>query len=207
MKKIYLCGAALVFLSACTSIKTPSSVNGLNESQTVPSTQPNTKVETVKPGAVPNTFVLSGAIAAKSHKKGWSATADWKQSGPHTYQITLMGPMGSQAVRIEEQHGKVIYQEGAQTLSSSNGDNLLAKKTGIRLPVNSLYYWVRGIPAPGAIQSATRNSNGQLQMLKQSGYTIEYVDYMNAQPYVLPHKIRLFGPDLTVKLIIKKWQI
>ncbi len=207
MKKIYLCAASLLCLSACTSIKAPSSVNEQVEPKTLSSAQTNAQVEAIKPGSVPNTFVLSGAIAAKSHKKGWSATADWKQSGPHTYQITLMGPMGSQAVRIEEQHGKVIYQEGAQTLTSSNGDNLLAKKTGIRLPVNSLYYWVRGIPAPGVIQSATRNGNGQLQVLKQAGYTIEYVDYMNAQSYVLPHKIRLSGPDLTVKLIIKKWQI
>lgn len=223
MKKItYFCGASLAFLTACSPPKAPT----VTELETTKSTltQPSTPSEKTtelstapeaikeskssKPTtAIPTSFTLSGAIAAKSHQKGWTAMVDWQQSGPHTYQMTLLGPMGSQAVRIEEQHGVVMYREGAKKLSSKNGDDLLAKKTGIHLPVNNLYYWVRGIPAPGSVQLATRDANGQLKTLKQSGYTVEYNEYTNVKQHTLPRKIRLYGKDVVVKLVIKHWGV
>lgn len=199
MKKIaYLCCTSLVLLTACAPPKV-SNTDALQASNKTLATKPH--------GAIPTSFGLSGSIAAKSHQKGWTAMIDWQQSAPHAYHITLIGPMGSQAVRIEEQHGVVTYQEGAKKLTSSKGDDLLAKQTGIHLPVNNLYYWVRGLPAPGAVTSAVRDTNGQLRILKQSGYTIEYNEYIRVQEHILPKKIRLDGKDVVVKLVVKQWSI
>lgn len=207
MKKLFLCSALLGILTGCSTIKNPID-HASTQAKHPPMEEKGTVIQTNQPiHTPPNHFTLSAAIAAKSHQKGWSAIADWRQSDARTYQITLIGPMGSQAVRIEEQHGTVTYIEGKQTFTASNGDQLLAKKTGIHLPVTHLYYWVRGIPAPGTIQAVTRNSTGQILTLKQSGYSIEFTDYMQVQNYVLPHKMRLSGKDLTVKLVIKKWQV
>ncbi len=98
-------------------------------------------------------------------------------------------------------------RDGSKTASSSNGDELLRQQTGVRLPVNSLYYWVRGLAAPGAVQSAQRDHAKRLTLLRQSGYTIEYPQYMTVGKYVLPSQIRLQGNGVFIKVVIRRWRV
>jgi len=212
-KMAYVCAASLSLLAACTSTKIPQSAE-LDKTQATTTSQTSTAEATplaeqstsAKSTTPPTSFELSGAIAAKSHKKGWTASLNWVQHGPGQYQIRLIGPLGGQTVMIEKHNGLITYREGNKKLSSANGDDLLQKQTGIRLPVNSLYYWVRGISAPGAIQSAARDTHHQLITLKQAGYTIDYTQYMTVGQTTLPSKIRLQGHDVMIKLIVKHWR-
>lgn len=202
----YICVISLALLTACAPPKAPQ-VSELETSKvktmTVEKHPEQAKASTNT--TAPSSFELSGAIAAKNHKKGWTATLNWIQKGPNQYQIRLIGPLGGQTVMIEKQGSVISYREGAKKLTSTNGDDLLQKQTDIRLPVNSLYYWVRGIPAPGAIQSATRTPTNQLTTLKQAGYAIDYTQYMTVGNMTLPSKIRLQGHDVMIKLVIKHW--
>lgn len=150
---------------------------------------------------------LSGAIAAKNGKKAWSASINWMQRGQGSYQIRMFGPLGSGTVLIEKNGGVVNFRDGPKSASSTNAEQLLLKQTGVRLPVNSLFYWVRGVPAPGAVQTATRDANGNLQVLRQGGYTIQYGGYTTVGNLVLPSQIRLQGPNVFIKLVIKRWKI
>lgn len=150
---------------------------------------------------------INGAIAAKHHKRGWASSLSWHQQGLNYYQIRLFGPLGGGAVVIEKQAGRITYQDGPKVISSTNADQLLQEQTGIRLPVNHLYYWVRGLPAPSEIQTSTRNSNNQLILLKQAGYTIMYANYIEVEHMILPTKITIEGHDIRVKLLIKRWQL
>lgn len=150
---------------------------------------------------------ITGAIAAKSGKKAWTAALNWHQQGMNQYQIRLFGPLGGGTVIIE-QHGTVVtYKDGPQTITSTHADDLLQKKTGVRLPVNHLYYWVKGVPAPGPIQSAEYDSAHRLTSLHQAGFTINYTAFMSAGGMSLPSKIRLQGHDVLIKLVIKHWRI
>ena len=150
---------------------------------------------------------LSGALAAKNKRKGWTATIDWQQQGMNSYQMRLFGPLGSGAILIERNKGLVTYTDGPKKITSNQADTLMQKEMGIQLPINNLYYWVGGIPAPGPVQSATHDQNNHLASLKQSGYTIDYLDYTSINGYDLPTKIRLEGSDILLKLIIKRWEI
>jgi outer membrane lipoprotein LolB len=156
---------------------------------------------------VPSSWDLSGAIAARNKNKAWTASINWLQSGPGAYQIRLFGPLGSGAIMIEKQGGVVSFRDGPKSAKSTNADELLKQQTGIRLPVNNLYYWVRGIPAPGAVQSATHSSTNQLTLLRQSGYTIEYLSFTKSGNTVLPSLIKLTGNGIFIKLVIKRWKI
>ena len=150
---------------------------------------------------------LSGAIATKHNKKGWTATLNWLQQGPNQYQIRLLGPLGGGAVSIEKQGSLITFRDGPKKITSTKADALLEQQTGIRLPVGNLYYWVRGIPAPGAIQSSQHDQNAHLTSLNQAGYLIDYTGYTSSGGMDLPSKIRLVGHDIIIKLIIKHWQI
>ena len=149
---------------------------------------------------------LNGAIAARNSKKAWTASVNWVQQGPNQYNIRLFGPLGGGTVLIQRNGNTITYQDGPKKITSDNADALLQQQTGVRLPVSHLYYWVRGLPASGAIQSVKRDPNGRLIAMQQAGYSINYDGYiLTAQGVALPSKIRLQGNGVLIKLIIKHW--
>ncbi|HRD68827.1 MAG TPA: lipoprotein insertase outer membrane protein LolB [Legionella sp.] len=154
-----------------------------------------------------SSFQINGAMAAKAKGKGWSATMNWTQRGASSYQIRLMGPLGGGSVLVSRTGNTVTFQDGAKHASSTNADQLLLEQTGIKLPVNNLYYWVRGLPAPGGVQSEKRDAFNHLVLLKQSGYTINFTKYTSVNKIDLPSMIRLEGNGVMVKVVIKKWNV
>ncbi|KTD07409.1 lipoprotein insertase outer membrane protein LolB [Legionella jamestowniensis] len=180
-------------------------------SETVAETKGNTaetaKIAATSSASAISSWEISGAMAARSKNKGWNASVNWLQRGIGHYQIRLFGPLGSGTVLINKKGGLVTLRDGPKTASSSNAEELLKKQTGIRLPVNNLYYWVRGLPAPGHVQSAKRDSANHLLVLKQSGYVIDYGQYTSVGKTVLPSVIRLQGNGVFIKLVIKRWRI
>lgn len=150
---------------------------------------------------------ISGAMAAKSRNKAWSASINWLQQGAGRYQIRLFGPLGSGTVMIQKNGGVVTFKDGPKSASSGNADKLLMQQTGVRLPVGNLYYWVRGIPAPGSVQSVSKDKGQHIQVLRQAGYTIQYTGYTRVGGIDLPSQIRLQGNGVFIKLVIKRWKI
>ncbi|RJT48642.1 lipoprotein insertase outer membrane protein LolB [Legionella taurinensis] len=163
--------------------------------------------EQAKQTASISSWELSGAMAARGKKKSWTASVNWLQNGPGSYQIRLFGPLGSGTVMIDKKGGVVTLRDGPKKVSSSSADALLRKETGVGLPVANLYYWVRGLPAPGAVQTAQRDPKNRLLLLRQAGYTIQYLGYSAVGKAALPSQIRLQGHDIFIKMVIKKWRV
>jgi outer membrane lipoprotein LolB len=154
-----------------------------------------------------SSWELSGAIAAKNNQKGWSASLNWLQQKQDHYQIRLFGPLGGGGVMIENNGGTISYVDGKTKLSSHNPDGLLEEQTGVRLPVNNLYYWVRGIPSPNSPSSTQYDASGHLNVLTQAGYTIHYERYTRIHDLDLPMKIQLQSNEINIKVIIKQWMV
>ncbi|CAM2819795.1 molecular chaperone LolB [Legionella steigerwaltii] len=187
-----------ILLTACAP---PRPAAELPENKVMPVEQRKAKTETV------SSWELRGAMAAKNKEKGWSAAMNWRQNGPSSYQIRLMGPLGSGTVLIDKKGDTVTYQDGPKKISSHDADKLLVEQTGIRLPVNNLYYWVRGLPAPGPVQAEHRDKYNHLEQLKQSGYTINFTKYTSVKGIDLPSMIRLEGNGVMVKVVIQNWTV
>jgi outer membrane lipoprotein LolB len=186
------------FLTACAP---PKPAAELPTNEVMPLVERKAKTNTV------SVFTISGAMAAKNKNKGWSASLNWAQQGVNSYQIRLMGPLGGGTVLVNKKGSVVTYKEGGKTFTSSNADELLQKHTGIRLPVSNLYYWVRGLPAPGSIEATKQDKFNHLSQLKQSGYTVDYTRYTSVNGVDLPSLIRLQGQGTTIKLVIKQWKV
>jgi outer membrane lipoprotein LolB len=186
-------------LTACTTTQKPAEAPAQNK--VIPVAQRQAKTNMV------SSFEIQGAMAAKSNKKGWSASLNWVQTGANNYQIRLLGPIGSGTVLINRQGGVVTFQDGAKKSTSNNADELLAQQTGIRLPVNHLYYWVRGLPAPGGNPSTHYDQFNHLVQLQQSGYSINFTRYTSVNGVDLPSMIHLQGNGVMVKVVIKQWKI
>jgi outer membrane lipoprotein LolB len=213
---------SLVILTACAPPKIPSSFENLpqttqNQSNAEIGANLQTTNGTLSSGKnqplnaanqkTPSSWELSGAMAARNKNKAWSASVNWLQRGAGSYQIRLFGPFGSGSVLIEKQGGTVVFHDGPKSATSKNADELLMQQTGVRLPVNNLYYWVRALPAPGSVQSAKRDQANRLIELHQAGFTITYLGYSNVGSTLLPTAIKLQGNGVFIKLIIKRWKI
>lgn len=194
----HTCIFSLVFLTACAP---PRPAPELPANESMPLVERTEKTKTI------SSWTISGAMAAKNNNKAWSASLNWRQQGINKYQIRLFGPLGGGNVMIEKDGSLVTYKDGPKTASSKNADQLLQQQTGIRLPVNNLYYWVRGLPAPGPVQSVKHDQYNHLTSLTQAGYTINYTSYTSAGNIDLPSKIRLQGHGVLIKLVIKRWSV
>ena len=186
-------------ITACTPPQQPS--EELPTNKVIPLEKRKAETATI------SSWEIQGAMAAKSKAKGWSATMNWVQHGPNSYQLRLMGPLGSGAVVINKKGNTITFQDGAKKSTSTNADELLLKQTGIQLPVNNLYYWVRGLPAPGGVQSEQHDKYNHLTQLKQSGYTIDFTKYTSVKGIDLPSMIRMEGNGVMVKVVIKNWNV
>lgn len=188
----------IAILTACAS-------HDLKQEPILPNTQQAQTTRHQSAQAI-TSWQLSGALAARNANHSLTAAMNWKQQGAHHYQIHLTGPLGGGNVMIETTGSTITYTDGTKHVSANNADRLLQQQTGVRLPVRNLYYWVRGLTAPGAITALHNDAKGQLISLSQAGYTINYADYTEVQGIPLPSKIRLQGQGVNIKLVIKHWQ-
>jgi outer membrane lipoprotein LolB len=154
-----------------------------------------------------SSWQITGALAARNKHKNWTASIDWKQETLNNYHIRLFGPLGGGSVLVKKNGHLITYQDGPKKVTTTPIDQLLYQETGVRVPLHNLYYWVRGVKAPGAIQSSQQDAEGRFTMLKQSGYTIRYENYQTVKGIDLPTKLRLTGPGGDLKLVIKHWEI
>lgn len=206
----YICIFSACLLTACAPHKIEPEFPPSEKTQPLALDEPlpiSKSKTTTTSAATVSSWKISGAMAAKSKRKGWSASLNWVQQGIHQYQIRLFGPLGGGTIVIAKQGGEVTYTDGPKKISSRNADELLMQQTGIQLPVNNLYYWVRGLPAPGAVQSSHTDKNGNLESLTQAGYSIHYTNYTSVNHVNLPGKIQLQGHGSMIKLVIKRWSI
>lgn len=197
----------ICLLTACAPPK-PQALEQLTPGKVIPAEQLKEKKQTVKENGQAtsvSSWEIRGAMAAKNKAKGWSAAMNWVQNGPGSYQIRLMGPLGAGTILISKSGNTITFQDGPKRITSSNADELLVKQTGIRLPVSNLYYWIRGLPAPGKVGGEQRDQSNHLVQLKQSGYNISFGNYTVVKGVALPGLIRLQGNGVMVKVVIKKW--
>lgn len=152
-------------------------------------------------------FGLNGKIAVITNKDSGSANLAWsEQSG--RYAISLTGPLGSHATRLNGQPGRVTLQDSdGKRYTANSPEQLIAKGWGYQLPISSMVYWVRGIPAPGSQASTHFDGAARLQSLKQLGYSINYSDYASYGHYELPTRINISSAAMRVKLVIYQWQV
>lgn len=192
-------------LFGCATIQKPTPVSQATNSQVNEKKKEETEKKSSK--GIPSSFNLSGAIAVNNKGKGWNASLNWRQQGLSSYTIRLNGPLGGKTVVISKKGNTVTYQEDGKVIKARSDSDLLKKKANINLPVNNLYYWVRGIPAPGSVNYSKKSRDGNMEVIKQHGFTVIYSRYTkNNNGVILPSKIRISGNNVTIKLVIRKWK-
>lgn len=151
-------------------------------------------------------WTIRGSTSIQHQNKTDMASLTWTQQS-RNYNISLFGPLSIGRVSVIGNPNSVtLAQTNKPTASAANPEQLMQKQLGWQLPVSNFYYWVRGIPAPGAHHTQLDNQN-HLIALSQQGWNIRYNGYMTVQGLDLPRTIELTNPKLRIKVVIRNWAI
>jgi outer membrane lipoprotein LolB len=108
---------------------------------------------------------------------------------------------------------QVTSDGSAVSIVTSRGDRLendaakaeLTNKLGFDPPIDSLRYWVLGVPEPGHPAQETLDAQQRLATLEQDGWQIQYTDYMFVGGEWLPSKLTLQRQGIRVRLVVDGW--
>lgn len=202
--KSLTCFLFLIMLASCATVKqTQTQQPAQTEAVNVPVENRVTSLSNIQ------NWDLDALIAIRNNAKNDSGTANmkWQQSRSN-YNIQLFGPLGSNSVKLSGRPGKVSMETSdGKRSSAASPEILLAAKTGWRIPVSNLYYWIRGLPVPTLGGSKIYDNANHLTQLVQQGWTIRFQNYTSVNQVDLPTKIFLANPELNVKIIVNHWQI
>lgn len=149
----------------------------------------------------------SGVVGFRDAKQANSAHFQWQQYDARQFDLRLQGAFGVGALAIHATHQSVSAKTAqGKTLTASTPEALVAQQTGWRLPVSYLYYWLRALPVPGVTIAGQTSANGHLTQLRQAGWTVVYQSYSQQGAALLPQRLVLTQPGLTVTVIVNQWQ-
>lgn len=153
-------------------------------------------------------FELKGRVAIAVADQGVNANLQWTQAAERT-QVTLEGPLGVGAVRISAAGAElVIVNADGQRVDSDAAHAELAARLGFDPPLQSLRYWIQGVPDPATAATETLEpGHERLQALVQGGWSILYTAYTAVGNEWLPARLTVQRDTVRVRLLIDGWRL
>jgi outer membrane lipoprotein LolB len=156
-----------------------------------------------------HSWIASGAISIQQAPKAPVIMRyDWRQMGPDNYHVELAASLNLAAVSITGTPHRVILQKGSEPpVSAPTPELLMQRNLGWALPIPSLWYWARGLPAPGPNQGIHYDKYGHLVFLMQNGWRANFSNFQTVNGVDLPGVIELQRANIFAKIVVKQWQI
>lgn len=147
---------------------------------------------------------LDGRIALRNGKEGFTAGLNWVET-PDSYLFELTGPLGETRARLNATPGLATLElPNEPVLSSPNTELLLADHFGWAVPVESLKFWVRGLPDANSEQ-VQLDPEGRLQTFESRGWQVRYLEWQQANGLTLPKRLEARNDQLQLKLSLHDW--
>ncbi|MDR0247891.1 MAG: lipoprotein insertase outer membrane protein LolB [Burkholderiales bacterium] len=149
-------------------------------------------------------FHAQGRFSARYEEKAAVARFDWRHT-PDTDEIELISPLGATVATLTREGETITVQQGnrpQRTQQVADWEDLTTQTLGFSLPVKSLAYWIRGVPAPEAPAAATRDAVGRFDSLRQQGWAVQF-SYTGAT--CEPERIDIrYGETIGLRLRVDK---
>lgn len=154
---------------------------------------------------------LNSKVALRYRADHWNFGLRWLQQSNKHYVMEIKNPVtGGLLAKLTRNSNRVsLLADDGKTYRDSDEEKLLQKRTGVKLPLKGMQYWVRGLASPlYKIGSVTLDANGRPQVLQQAGWKIEYSRYTSKRLDAMPGKVVISRnkDNIYLKIIAKKWQ-
>lgn len=153
------------------------------------------------------TWKIHGAIALQQGSQAENFSFYWVENEKN-YRLEIYGPLGigRQVLTVQGQHATLKNATG-NVVTAASAEILLQQFSAWTLPVSSLHYWLRGLPAPLPPQTTNFDTYHHLLRLQQQGWSIRYISYLSFQGRDLPHKIIFQYRQLRGVVLINQWEL
>jgi outer membrane lipoprotein LolB len=144
---------------------------------------------------------LQGRAAVALGTQGWQASINWRQADNYA-DVHLSGPFGIGAVSLRQE------PEGLSVNGAPPSEAMLTQmqeRLGFELPLQTMRFWLLGIPDPATTFDLVRNAQDRAQQLTQDGWTIVYDRYAPVGGDLLPAHLVLSRADVRVRIAIDQW--
>lgn len=149
-----------------------------------------------------------GKLALRTEDMSESVSLLWRQQGSSTL-VHLQGPLGVNATTISSDGRQLEIRRGDEhRILDLSEPGALQRQTGWDLPLPALPYWLKGMPAPGAVEALELNAEGTLlQSLHQGSWEVRYEQYGVFGDLYLPTRLRIVRQDTSARVILRDWQV
>jgi outer membrane lipoprotein LolB len=148
-------------------------------------------------------FELTGRVAVRSAQEAVSGGLFWRH-GPGSDDLMISTPLGQGVAEITRRGDRyTLVTADARRVSAADPESLTEEALGWRLPLSGLPDWVQGRPYPPEKADTRYGQDGRAQLIRQLGWTIEYLAYDERTG--LPSRMRLVRDGVDIRLTIDSW--
>jgi outer membrane lipoprotein LolB len=148
---------------------------------------------------------LKGRIGFVSERESGSASLYWKQDGD-AYELKIVAPLGVGSLVVAgDDSGVVLQSSDGEMMRDEDAQWLVWRRTGWVIPVESLRYWILGLPLGD--EAYDLDDSGRVSQIQNKPWQVEYQRYQQIKELELPSKIQIQSPDIRMKLVVKDWQL
>lgn len=151
---------------------------------------------------------LRGRVALNREGRGAQANVLWRQEGALA-RLELSGPWGVGAERVRIEGGDVdLFSEGDWVSMCAPGmpiDEL--EMLCDSAPLQSLPYWLRGLPDPGSPFTEYSSGQGAAREFRQDGWRIEVNLLARSGGLAVPRRLNISGPGASMRVAITNWEL
>ncbi|MCH8499901.1 MAG: lipoprotein insertase outer membrane protein LolB [Marinobacter sp.] len=195
---------ACLLLSAC-AIKPPDPLpDGLTEQP------PRHWAETTLALMALTHWELQGKLAVRQPGDSASASVNrWTQQNEHYELLLSSAVLGMGRTELKGVPGFIsLTLPNGETYHSNDPEALILAATGWQLPIDSLTWWVKGLPSPDGDYRLLFDDEDRLTVIRQHGWEIRidrWRQFITDKP-ALPARLTALKDDRMVRLAITDWR-
>ena len=153
---------------------------------------------------------MGGRAALKFKAGAWTFGLNWTQRSRQQYSLQIKHPITGTIIGILDQSpGRATLKSRGKVSNGPDAERLLQQQLGVKMPVNGMPYWIRGVMAPQyPAGKVIFESNGKPKQIIQAGWVIDYANYNGTASNSLPRRVNISRTQeqVNVRIVAKQWQ-
>lgn len=157
------------------------------------------------------TWKLSGRASVTYRDENYPFGLDWQQQNINSHQLLIRHPVTQNQIAKLVSNNKMVTltTDTGRVLRDSSADRLIEKQMRVKIPVDGMQSWVRGIAAPQyPVTNIVLDDSGRPITIEQAGWIVRYGAYTSLSTIALPKSIaisRSQPENVRVKVRVKSW--
>jgi len=205
--KLSLIIVSFLFIGGCSTVNQPTTPSSSTTNKTNNAAWQQRKAVLARK----NTWNLKSKIGLSYQEEYWQFGLNWAQQASGQYTMQINNPLTGAVVAklLQNRQGATLLANDGKTYRSRNAEQLLQAQSGLKMPLDGMQHWVKGISAPQyKVDKLVLDNYGRPRFIQQAGWLIQYSAYQGNTSTALPTKIILkrAKDNVNVKLIAKQWQ-